>query len=114
MLSGFPAVGEQLTTDGALTRTVRYVPVLDSGSGDCASLDGHAVCNLIILACRSADGVSPAAQPGDSGGPVFCYSCVSTGVSPAGIIEGGTTAGQPVYATDIGADLSQLGASIYQ
>lgn len=108
----FPAVGQQLTTDGAFTRTVRYVPVLADGSTDCGTFDGVKVCNLIELAGTSAQGVSPTAQPGDSGGPVFCYACSSAGVTPAGLIEGGTTAGQPVYATEIEADLKITGASM--
>ena len=118
-LAGFPAIGEQLTTDGSFTRTVRYVPVYKAASTACAGLNDDGtivnVCNLIVLKGTSATGVTPVTQGGDSGGPVFCYSCVSTGVSPAGIIEGDSVSGgteQYAYITDIGADLAQTGATM--
>jgi hypothetical protein len=118
-LAGFPAIGEQLTTDGSFTRMVRYVPVLDSGSGDCVNLNDNGstvtVCNLIILQGKNANGVTPVVQGGDSGGPVFCYSCASSGISPAGEIEGDSTSGsteQYAYVIDIAADLGITGSKI--
>jgi hypothetical protein len=111
-MTDFPAVNSQLTTDGAVNRTVRYVPVQAAGSGVCVTLSESAgpICDLIQLAGTSAQGVSPTARPGDSGGPVFCYACVANAVTPAGLVEGGSSPGDPVFATFIGTDLSELDA----
>ena len=113
-MTSYPAQNSQLTTDGAYTKTIRYVPVTSAGAGVCSSFsdDGSTIylCGLIEMSQTSADGVTPTVQAGDSGGPVFCYACSSAGVQPAGIIEGDSST--TAYATFIGVDLAATGATI--
>ena len=114
-MSGYPAVGQQLTLDGAFTRTVRYVPVLAAGPAVCGKsvINGTSntilLCGLIKLASSNANGVTPVVHSGDSGGPVFCYACSPDGVEPAGLIWADDPNGT-AYASDIGLDLAATGA----
>lgn len=110
--TSYPVPGTELTLDGAFSRMVRHVKVTAAGAYTC--FPGNGICGMIEFKDVSADGVTPVAQPGDSGGPVFCYACYSNGdVKPAGLIEGGPTAGPDpnanVYATFIQNDLNAIG-----
>jgi hypothetical protein len=116
-MAGYPAVGQQLTLDGAFTRTVRFVPVLASGAAVCdkSVISGTSntitLCGLIKLASANANGVTPVIHQGDSGGPVFCYACSPNGIEPAGLIWADDP-DSTTYATDIGLDLAAAGASM--
>jgi hypothetical protein len=116
-MSSYPAKGQDLTLDGAFTRTVRYVPVIQAGPAVCdkADIDGTnstiTICGLIELANTSADGVTPVIHQGDSGGPVFCYACSPNGAEPAGLIWADDPDGTG-YASFIGVDLSATGAEM--
>lgn len=103
-----------ITMDGAFSRMVRHVMVIDAGPNTC--FPGNGICGMIKLYGHSQDGTYPVAQPGDSGGPVFCYACHPNGhVQPAGLIEGGPKnkpdSNMPVYATFIGNDLAAIPGS---
>lgn len=111
--ANYPAGGQPLTTDGAFTRTVRYVPVIQAGQSTCFNGGQGNICGMIELQGTSQQGVSPTAQPGDSGGPLFCFACYPNVVSPVGLIEGGSSPGQPIFATYIGNDLGATGGYIY-
>jgi hypothetical protein len=116
-MAGYPAVGQQLTLDGAFTRTVRYVPVTASGAAVCGTslISGTSntitLCGLIKLASSNANGVTPVIHQGDSGGPVFCYACSPDGVEPAGLVWSENPDGTAL-ASDIGLDLAAAGASM--
>jgi hypothetical protein len=110
--TAYPLPGQLLTLDGAFSRMVQHVQVTDAGTYTCFPANG--ICGMIEFKDVSTDGVSPVAQPGDSGGPVFCFACDPNGYAmPAGLIEGGPTAKpEPtnnVYATFIQNDLNAIG-----
>jgi hypothetical protein len=116
-MSSYPAEEQDLTLEGAFTRTVRYVPVIQAGPAVCdkAAISGTnntiTICGLIELANTSADGVTPVIHQGDSGGPVFCYACSPNGAEPAGLIWADDPNGT-AYASFIGVDLSATGAEM--
>lgn len=108
--SSFPNSPQELTFDGAYTKTVRHAQIFGSGPGVCATenTSGAYICNLIKFG--TAGDTAPLAVGGDSGGPVFCYACYPNVVTPAGLIEGGN--GLYTFASYIGADQAVTGTGL--
>lgn len=107
-----PTNGQPLTFDGSYSKTHRYIVVQNNNACTHFQEDPPNVmfCGLLMFHNQDSNG-NLVDQPGDSGGPVFCFACYPNVVTPAGIIEGadGSTY---AYATWIGSDLAQLGGEL--